>query len=200
MKECAIGIRVHSGWGALVAVAGDAGAFEVIERRRIEIIDRNAPGAAQPYHFAKDLRLADAEKFIAGSAASATRLASAAMREVCDKLRAHDYNLVAAAILLSSGRPLPELENILAAHPMIHTAEGEFFRQAFRDACASLQIPVTGIRERDLDEHAKSVLRGDGGVLKKKIAGVGKTLGPPWTTDQKAAALAATIALAARHK
>jgi hypothetical protein len=200
MKDCAIGIRVHSGWGALVAVAGDAGALEVIERRRIEIIDRNAPGAAQPYHFAKDLPLADAEKFIAGSAASATRLASAAMREVCGKLRAHAYNLVAAAILLSSGRPLPELEKILAAHPMIHTAEGEFFRQAFRDACASLKIPVTGIRERDLDEHARSALRGDGGPLKKKIAGMGKTLGPPWTTDQKAAALAATIALAARPR
>jgi len=52
MKECAIGIRVHSGWGALVAVAGDAGAPEVIERRRVEIIDRKKPGAMQPYHFA----------------------------------------------------------------------------------------------------------------------------------------------------
>src|SRR5262244_1096569 len=101
MKECAIGIRVHSGWGALVAVAGDPGTLEVVERRRIEIIDRNAPGAAQPYHFAKDLPLAAAEKFIAGSAASATQLASAAMREVCDKLHARDYNLVATAILLS---------------------------------------------------------------------------------------------------
>ena len=200
MKECAIGIRVHSGWGALVAVAGDTGALEVIERQRVEIIDRKKPGAMEPYHFAKDLPLGDAEKFIAGSAASATRLASEAMREVCDKLRAHHYNLVAAAILLSSGRPLPELEKVLAAHPLIHTAEGEFFRQAFRDACASLKIPVNGIRERDLDEHAKSALRGDGGLLKKKIAGMGKTLGPPWTTDQKAAALAAAIALAARHK
>jgi len=200
MKDCAIGIRVHSSWGALVAVAGDTGAPEVIERRRVEIIDRKKPGAMQPYHFAKDLPLGDAEEFIAGSAASATRLASQAMREVFDKLRARDYNLVAAAILLSSGRPLPELEKILAAHPMIHTAEGEFFRQAFRDACASLKIPVTAIRERDLDEHAKSAFRGDGGLLKKKIAGMGKTLGPPWTTDQKAAALAAAIALAARHK
>lgn len=200
MKECAIGIRVHSGWGALVAVAGDPGTLEVIERRRIEIIDRNAPGAAQPYHFAKDLPLADAGKFIAGSAASAARLASTAMREVCDKLRAHGYKLIAAAILLSSGRPLPELGKILAAHPMIHTAEGEFFRQAFRDACASLKIAVTGVREHDLDQHAKSVLRGDGGLLKKKIAGMGKTLGPPWTADQKAAALAAMIVLASRHK
>src|SRR5262245_25502382 len=180
MKECAIGIRVHSGWGALVAVARGAGTLEVIERRHIEIIDRKEPGAAQPYHFAKDLPLADAKKFIAGSAASALRLASAAMGEICAKLRAHDYKLVAAAILLSSGRPLPELEKILAAHPMIHTAEGVFFRQAFSEACASLKIPVTGVRERDLDDHAKSVFRKDAGLLHKKIAAMGKTLGPPW--------------------
>ena len=200
MKACAIGIRVHSGWGALVAIAGEAVQPEVVERRRIETIDRNAPGAAQPYHFAKNLPLIDAGKFIAGSAASVTRLASAAMCEVCDALRAREYTLVAAAILLSSGRPLPQLEQILAAHPMIHTAEGEFFRQAFRDACAGLKIPVTGIRERDLDQHARSVLGGDGGVLKKKIVAMGKTLGPPWTTDQKTATLAAAIALAAAHK
>src|SRR5215469_3481543 len=195
MKACAIGIRVHSGWGALVAVAGDTGALEVIERQRVEIIDRKKPGAMQPYHFAKDLPLGDAEKFIAGSAASATRLASEAMREVCDKLRAHHYNLVAAAILLSSGRPLPELEKILAAHPMIHTAEGEFFRQAFRDACTGLKIPVAGIRERDLDVRASDTLGRHAALVKKKIASAGKILGAPWTTDHKAAALAAALAL-----
>ena len=48
MKASSIGIRVHSGWGALVAVANEAGGLEVIERRRIEIIDRKQPGAAQP--------------------------------------------------------------------------------------------------------------------------------------------------------
>jgi hypothetical protein len=100
-----------------------------------------------------------------------------------------------AAVLLSAGRPLPELGKTLASHAMIHAAEGEFFRQAFHDACSTLNIPVTRIRERDLDERAKAVLSRDAAGLKKRIAALGKILGPPWTSDQKAATLAAALVL-----
>jgi len=195
MKACAIGIRVHSGWGALVAVSGEPNNTEIIDRRRVDIVDRKAPGAAQPYHYAKNLELPAAEKYIAKSASSAAQLALAALREVVAQLGDRGYRLTKAVVLLSSGRPLPEFVKILASHAMIHTAEGEFFRQAFREACSSLKIPVTGIRERDLDERVKSAFSKGAASLKARIAGMGKTLGPPWTTDQKAAALAAAIAL-----
>jgi hypothetical protein len=195
MEHCAIGIRVHSGWGAVVAVSGEANSLEVIIRRRIEIIDPKTPGAFQPYHFAQDLELPAAEKHIARSAAESLRLAAAALRALVDELRDHAYRVQAAVILLSSARPLPELRMILASHPMIHTAEGEFFRQAFRDGCAGLKIPVAGIRERDLEQRANETLGKHAALVKKKIAGAGKILGAPWTTDQKAAALAAALVL-----
>jgi hypothetical protein len=195
MKKCAIGIRVHSGWGAVVAVSGEADTLEVIDRRRVEIIDPKAPGAFQPYHFAHDLELPAAEKHIAKSAAASSRLATAALRILIDELRDRACSVTSAVILLSSARPLPELRMILASHPMIHTAEGEFFRQAFRDACAGLKIPVAGIRERDLDERANRALGKHAALVKKKIAALGKTLGPPWTADHKTAALAAALAL-----
>jgi hypothetical protein len=195
IKKCAIGIRVHSGWGALVAVSGDANTLEVIDRRRVEIIDPTAPGAFQPYHFARDLDLPVAEKHIARSAAASSQLATAALRVLIDELRGRAYGVIVAVILLSSARPLPELRTILASHPLIHTAEGEFFRQAFSEACAGLKIPVAGIRERELDEKAKDVLGRHAALVKKKIANAGKILGAPWTTDQKAAALAAGLVL-----
>jgi hypothetical protein len=196
MKACAIGIRVHSGWGALVAVSGEAGAVDVIDRRRIEIIDRSVPGTVQPYHFAAVLELSAGERHVADSAATSARLALAAIRELVGHLHSQECKVMAAALLLSSSRPLPAFAKILASHPTIHSAEGEFFRQSFREACANLKIPVTGIRERDLDEQAKVALGRAAEPLKKKIAGLGKTLGPPWTTDQKTAALAAAIVLA----
>jgi hypothetical protein len=196
LEQCAIGIRVHSGWGAVVAVSGEANSLEVIVRRRVEIIDPKTPGAVQPYHFAQDLELPAAEKHIAKSAAESLRLAVAALRALVDELRAHAYRVQAAAILLSSARPLPELRMILASHPMIHTAEGEFFRQAFREACAGLKISVTGIRERELDEKAKDVLGRHAALVKKKISDAGKIIGAPWTNDQKTAALAAALLLA----
>jgi hypothetical protein len=192
----AIGIRVHSGWGVLVAISGKTEALEVLERRRIEIIDRKVSGAAQPYHFAEKLEIREAEKHLERCTAMAATQALARVREVVSNLRDRGYSVTGAAILLSSGRTLPGLEKILASHPMIHTAEGEFFRRAFRQACEALKIAVAGIRERELDARATEAFGKAASRVKQSINRQGRSLGPPWTQDQKAAALAATLALA----
>jgi len=59
MKRAALGVRMHSGWGVLVAVSGDAHSVEVLDRRRIVTTDPSIPGAKQPYHYAAGLGLAD---------------------------------------------------------------------------------------------------------------------------------------------
>ena len=74
MKPAAIGIRMHSGWGALVAVSNSAGAVEVIERRRVAITTPGTPGANQPYHFAENLELPEAEKFLGSCFVKTPRL------------------------------------------------------------------------------------------------------------------------------
>src|SRR6202042_3787964 len=102
-----------------------------------------------------------------------------------------DYRIAGSAILLASGRPLPPLANILAAHPLLHTAEGEFFRNAVSKACERLKIPVTAIRERDLDAQAKKALGNVAAEVRQRILTLGRSLGPPWTKDHKTAALAA---------
>lgn len=167
-----------------MSVCGKPGSVQVLDRRRIVIADTKVPGTKQPYHFAERLELGAAEKHIAGCAAVSERLAVAAIREAVNELKG--YEISGAAILLASGRALPSLPNILASHALIHTAEGEFFRQIIRQGCASLGIAVTGIRERELD---------DGVELRLEIANLGKIVGPPWTQDQKAAALAAVMVL-----
>src|SRR5437899_4003154 len=113
MKAAAIGIRMHSGWGALVVVSNSAGAVEVIERRRIAITTPGTPGANQPYHFAEHLELPAAEKFLGSCFATSERLAFAAVRDVVGELRVCEYRVVGSAILLASGRPLPPLSKIL---------------------------------------------------------------------------------------
>lgn len=180
-----------------MAVSGKPGALEVLDRRRIVITDPKIPGAVQPYHFAQKLGLRDAPKYLANCAAVSERLALAAIRGIVENLRDRQYRVVGSAVLLASGRPLPSLSKILASHALIHTAEGEFFRRTFREACERLAIHVTEFRERELDEHAKAVFGRAGAPLRRKIANLGKSLGPPWTQDQKAAALAAWMVLAA---
>lgn len=160
MKRAAFGLRVHSGWGALVAVTGKPGAEEVIQRRRIEIIDPKAVGAAQPFHFAKKLELAEAEKHVATCATVSARLALSALCDSVEELQAQGYRVAGGAILLSSGRALPPFSQILASHALIHTAEGEFFRQAFRSALENLKIPVSAsVNANSRSEPAQSWAR-----------------------------------------
>jgi hypothetical protein len=196
MQPAAIGIRPHSGWAAVVVVSGAAGAIEVINRRKIVITASHIKGAKQPYHFALEQRLANPENYLAECAAASEQLAFQALRETVEEGLRGGKAVARCAILLAAGRKLPELPKILASHPLIHTAEGEFFRESFRRAGERLKMAVTGFRERDLDEHARAVFGAGAGSLKIEIASLGKTLGPPWTTDQKNACLAALLALA----
>lgn len=198
MKQAAVGIRVHSGWGAVVALAGKPGSEEVIERSKLVIIDANGAGGAQPYHFAASMKLSVAEKHIAACSDQSALLALEALRKMVGRLREGGFRVAGSAILMSSARPLPELPQILASHPLIHTAEGELFRQAFRRALDELRVPVTGIRERELDACSLAAFGKAAAKVCAHIEGLGRSVGPPWTQDQKSAALAAAIVLARR--
>lgn len=195
MRCAAIGGRMHSGWGALVAVANKAGRIEVIDRRRIVFAAPKTRGANQPYHFARDLELLEAEEFLKAHFSASKLLALKAVRELVDELNERQFHVVGAAVLLASGRPLPPLLKILASHPMIHTAEGVFFREVFSKACEGLDLSVTGFRERDLDESFQAAFGKMAAGVQGQISTLGRSLGPPWTRDQKMATLAASIVL-----
>lgn len=195
MKPAAIGVRMHSGWGVLVAVSNDSGRVKVIVRERIEVIDESAGGRRQPYHYAKNLALNAAEKYLADCAVESKRLAMESVRALAEDLRKRGYGLAKCSVLTASGRDLPPLAQILAAHPLIHTAEGEFFRNAICAACESMSIAVCKMREREVETAAKNALGKAALSVMKQIASAGKTLGSPWTQEHKKAALAAWMAL-----
>lgn len=195
MKDAAIGVRMHSGWGALIAVDDGVTHVDVLQRRKIAVTDPQMPGANQPYHHAARLDTAAAEEYVRGCAEISHRLALAAVRSVTEELRARQYRVTTAAILLASGRALPALCKVLASHPLIHTAEGEFFRRAVWNACQGLELRVTGIRERELEERTWALFGKVTPQLQRRIEGLKSSVGAPWTEDQKKACLAACLAL-----
>jgi hypothetical protein len=199
LKSAAIGVSVHSGWGAVVAIAGGRGTEEILLRNRVVIIDSKIAGSAQPYHYVAEREISAAEKHLIRCASISEQLAFKSLTQLSSELGNIGFIPNAAVILLSSARPLPDLVAILASHALIHTAEGEFFRQAFRSAFEKLRIHVTGIRARDLDDCAFKAFGKAASVIQKRIDGMGRSLGAPWTKDEKTAALAAAIALAAVH-
>lgn len=194
----ALGIRSHSGWATLVAVAGDPLAPEVLLRRRIEIASPAIEGSRQPYHAAEGLGLAAAEKLIRRGEEGSRKLALAALRAAIAEVEAGGHVVGGCALLLSSGRPLEDLADTLASHAKIHTADGEHFRDAIARAAGQCGLPVTRVRERDAWETAAGKLNVPVEAFQRRIVSLGKTLGPPWRADEKLATAVGCIALASR--
>ena len=197
MQAAAIGFRVHSGWAAAVVLCGPVDAPVVVDRRKIQLVKVFTYAYRQPYHTAKEMPLDDGRKFIREVQSDAKRLAVSALRAVQSDLAESDFKIARSTLLLSSGRALPALEDILGSHALIHTADGELFRDALRAACGVYHLPVEGIREKELFAVSSSKTLGvQPAALKRRIAILGKSLGPPWTQDEKFATLAAWLTLA----
>jgi hypothetical protein len=182
--RAALGFRAHSGWAALVAVAGTIDAPRVLERHRMIIADPELPGSKQPYHAAAELPFPKAEALVRRAIESSRALALEALSATVQALRSQGHPVAGCGIVLGSGKALPALEKILASHALIHTAEGEMFRDVLVWAAKEYGLPVLGVRERSLD--ASSLHR---------IGSLGKRIGPPWTQDQKYATVAALMTL-----
>jgi hypothetical protein len=187
LKRAALGFRAHSGWAALVALGGAESAPSVVRRGRIELCNRGVHRQGQPYHAAAEMKIDEAREFLDECARTASGMAEHAVREAVADLYSKGYRITGACVLTASGRPLPALEKVLAAHPLIHTAEGEFFRNAVRQGCEACGLRVTARNERELKALSE---------LYERAADLGKLIGPPWRQDEKLCATAAWLLLA----
>jgi len=193
----ALGFRAHSGWAAAVAVTGPPMSPVVIDRRRIELVDKKTQDALQPYHAAAEMKPAEAEKWVKHSIDRTQALARQAVQALIGELGKKGHRVVACGVVLASGRPLPPLESILASHPLIHTAEGELFRNALSDAGAHCGLAVTGVKERELYPRGAAELGIAEDELRRRLVEFGRLLGPPWRQDEKSSTVVAWLALAA---
>lgn len=198
MKNAAVGLRPHSGWTALVAVAVEKGGPVVLCRDRVHLVKTFNYSFRQPYHTAAKAPIVEGRAFIAQVRAEARSLAYRALRRVQSNLQETDYRLTRCGLLLASGRPLPNLEEILAAHPLIHTADGELFREALAHASGRCGLGQFQLKEKELLARASKVLgRGEKPLL-RQVTKMGKPMGSPWAQDEKFAALVAWLALAGK--
>lgn len=195
MKQAALGFRVHSGWTALVAVCLENGAPVVLARERVHLVETFSYAFRQPYHTAGKMLQGQAREFIERVRDEARRLAHRAIHDLQSHLQKQDIALKRCGLLLASGKPLPALERILASHALIHTADGELFREALLHAGARSGLREFTIKEKELLDRAGQVLRAKPKELMRRITELGRPFGAPWSQDEKFATLAAWLAL-----
>lgn len=156
----AMGISVHTGWGACVVVAGSLEHPEVVAAAMIEVLPDNERFC---FHSAAEMPPKAAREWLA-------HLREKALSNARRELVALIPRVSICAIVAKEGEP-GDLAAVMQSHPRIHTAEGYFYRDVFRDACP---VPAYIVPPSSLD-----------------VSKVGKLAAPPWGRDQKLAALAA---------
>jgi hypothetical protein len=194
-KQAAVGFRVHSGWAAAVAVCLEKGTPVVLARQRVHLVETFTYEFRQPYHTAEKMLAGQAREFIARMQVEARRLAYRAIQELESRAQEQGVKLTRCGLLLASGRALPTLEKILASHALIHTADGELFREALLHASARCGLQDFTIKEKELLERAEEALRVKGAALTRRVTELGKPFGSPWSQDEKFATVAAWLAL-----
>jgi hypothetical protein len=178
----------------LVAVAGPVSNPQLLYRRRIELAD-HLP--SQPYHEAVKLHdLTAAAALIERAREDASARARAALSTAIAEMGRKGYDVRGAALLTSQARALPSLGAILMSHPLLHTAEGELFRSALARACEHHRLSVGQYPAGNVYDRVGRSLSLTPAALRTRVAAIGRSVGRPWTADQKTAFLAGWCLLA----
>jgi hypothetical protein len=176
-----LGIADHFGWAVAVTVSAD---HEVVDRRRIQLIEPGLPAA--PIHYeGKRLDVAAAAALVAKVRASVVRATSAALDDIAAALP----EPVASISLRAWPPDFPDDIAVQRRPPYEARVDAIMYRQVLSE--------LAHVRGWDVHlYHAKSVVGQAVTVLGDRadevLLGLRATLGPPWTKDHQMA-LAATI-------
>jgi hypothetical protein len=195
MKQVALGLRAHSGWTALVALTLEQGVPQVLLRERPHLVKTFTYEFRQPYHTARKGSPDEAREFISRVRSEARSLAWRVISSAQLNFQRQGYQLKRCGLLLASGKPLPDIPQILASHALIHTADGVLFREALLHACERCGLEMFKALESGLVEQASQTLQQKGDDLGRRLTHLGTAVGSPWTQDEKFAALVAWLSL-----
>lgn len=196
-SSAAIGFSVHTGWAGLVAIAGPLVAPQVIDRRRVELLD--GPDADQRrfvFHAASELALQSARQLVDRTTTAVRKATLKGLRAALAELSESGVRPALAGILAGGKPPTGTLAAILASHAAIHAAEGELYRQAIVLACQECGLAARLVPARDAANQLAEVAGLSPGKIESHLAGLRAVVGAPWGQDQKLAMLAAWCALA----
>jgi hypothetical protein len=194
-RAAALGCRAHTGWAALVVVAGGVARPEVVLRRHGELGDPSGRVRRNVYHAARALEPAAAADLVETAERIAAEQAAAALERTVREVAEKDAVVCSCAVVVGASREA-RLESILASHALVHAAEGRLYQRALMQGAESRGLDTIAIPKRSIWEQGEAALGLTRDELRDWIDQLRREVGPPWAQDQKLAALAGWIALA----
>jgi hypothetical protein len=200
----AIGFRIKSGYAIAIVLAGSAKSPTVVARRIVELSDPAVAETKQPYHDGFGTEHEDPRE-IARRVKIIERCTKQAVARLIGEVRSatpsdgvRGAKALAGRSSLRAGLVVGSVidpQKVGSPHIRAHANEGKLFRTVVEDALRLHGIACDVIVEKQLADRAASGLRRSDGEIKKTLAAFGKTIGGPWRAEEKAAAIAAWLAL-----
>src|SRR5262249_36846162 len=154
----ALGCRAHTGWAALVVVAGGLARPEVVARGRAELGDPSGRVGRSVYHAARALEPAAAAALVEAAERVAAEPAAAAIERTVGEARDEDAVLRSCAVVVGTFAGGTRLESILASHALVHAAEGRLYQRALLQGAQARGLDTIAIPERSIWEQGEAAL------------------------------------------
>jgi len=202
MKRAAIGISAHMGWAATTVIAIERKRLRVLRTDRIATAEAGDREALEPYHFAGGFdglarvpRPPDPQKALERGLSKQRRFAARSIEKLTRALADHDYRLARAGLLVGRGRPAPDFEKAIGAHPQIHVQEGLAVRASIAAALAAADVQLREVDQKALVAIADDELASIEPAWSEQLDTATPQNGGAWRKEQKHAAVAAWLAL-----
>jgi hypothetical protein len=193
-RPVVVGVADHNGWAILVSAAAVNGEPAVVDRRRVNLIEKGLP--TQPYHH-ETRALSDAEserllRKVNRSIAACTGLAF-------DRLSADLSPQYRVSSVTIRQPPLAHLPATVAeVHHSYHAlcrADGMLYHSAICTAARQRDWKVVFHRRGEELARAADALHASTHDVERFIMDLGQTLQPPWTAEHRHAFAAAIARL-----
>ena len=189
-----IGLRAKTARAIAVVLGGPSDEPLVLKKFEMALADPKIAATTQPYHEVMDLPWAESEKAVRKSARAIEAIAQKALGRLIKELQSDGMNVAGVGIVGAKDRDLARLGNF---HIRAHAAEGVLFRRVLDLAADANGVKRRTFPDREFAELAVNELSSG---VKQKLNDLGRTLPPPWRTDEKQAATAAWLVLHGRRK
>jgi hypothetical protein len=187
-----IGLRAKTARAIAVVLGGTIDAPLVFTKLEITLADPKIPATAQPYHEVMELPWEDGQKAVRRSVAVIEAIARKTLARLIKELQSQEMKVCGAGIVGARDRDLTRIGNY---HIRAHAAEGVLFRRVLDLAADANGLRRRTFSDREFEELAKTELGAQHAVVKGKLNDLGRSLAPPWRTDEKQAATAAWLVL-----
>jgi hypothetical protein len=188
-----VGLRAKTARAIAIVISGSAQCPHAVTRAEITLATAATPTLFGPYHEVMDLSWDEAVVAVQHSQRAIEEIAILRLKELIRDLRRQNVDVAGIAVV---GAPERKLQAIGSPHIRAHAAEGVLFRHVWEAAADAIGMPCDAFPEKDFEALAALRLHLPLEAVRERLGEIGRALGRPWRSDEKAASMAAWLALA----